>query len=478
MRAILPQIGVVAQAQGAPLGDNARLARSRTMTSHPTPPADSPLPPAASPTLPVAIVGAGPAGLMAAEVLSRAGVATQVFDAMPSVGRKFLLAGKGGLNLTHSEPLEAFISRYGDEAGTVAGWLRDFGPQAVRDWAASLGIDTFVGSSGRVFPTEMKAAPLLRAWLQRLRHPVAPGAAPVRFQMRHRWLGWDGAEASPPMFDAAGARLCFESAAGRASARARAVVLALGGASWPRLGSDGAWTPWLEQAGAEVAPLLPANCGFDVAGRDGTGWTPFFAERFAGQPLKSVAISFSDARGRRIERRGEFVLTATGVEGSLIYAASRLLRDEIARAGQATFLLNLLPALTPERVLAGAGHARGSRSLSSHLKSRLGLGGARTALLHELLTPEQLKDPVALARAIQALPITLRAPRPVAEAISTAGGVRLSSLSDNLELRSAPGIFCAGEMLDWEAPTGGYLLTACLASGVRVARGVLRRLNT
>jgi uncharacterized flavoprotein (TIGR03862 family) len=483
MCVILQQIVVVAQVHGAPLGDNARLARSRTMTSHPTPPADSPLPPAASPTLPVAIVGAGPAGLMVAELLSRAGVATQVFDAMPSVGRKFLLAGKGGLNLTHSEPLEAFISRYGGEAGTVAGWLRDFGPQAVRDWAASLGIDTFVGSSGRVFPTEMKAAPLLRAWLQRLRHPVAPGAAPVRFHMRHRWLGWDGVDASAPMSDVAGlagagARLCFESAAGRKSIQARAVVLALGGASWPRLGSDGAWTPWLEQAGAEVAPLLPANCGFDVAGRDGTGWTPFFAERFAGQPLKSVAISFSDARGRRIERRGEFVLTATGVEGSLIYAASRLLRDEIARAGQATFLLNLLPALTPERVLAEVGHARGSRSLSSHLKGRLGLGGARTALLHELLTPEQLKDPAALARAIQALPITLRAPRPVAEAISTAGGVRLSSLSDDLELRSAPGIFCAGEMLDWEAPTGGYLLTACLASGVRVARGVLRRLNT
>ena len=447
------------------------------MTSHPTPPADSPLPPAASPTLPVAIVGAGPAGLMVAEVLSRAGVATLVFDAMPSVGRKFLLAGKGGLNLTHSEPLEAFISRYGDEAGTVAGWLRDFGPQAVRDWAASLGIDTFVGSSGRVFPTEMKAAPLLRAWLQRLRHPVAPGAAPVRFHMRHRWRGWDGAETAAPMFDAAGARLRFESAAGRKSIQARAVVLALGGASWPRLGSDGAWVPWLQQAGAVVAALLPANCGLDVAGRDGAGWTPFFAERFAGQPLKNVSISFSDALGRRFERRGEFVLTATGVEGSLIYAASRLLREEIARAGSASFQLNLLPALTPERVLAELGHARGSRSLSSHLKSRLGLGGARTALLHELLTPEQLKDPVALARAIQSLPITLRAPRPVAEAISTAGGVRLASLSEDLELRRAPGVFCAGEMLDWEAPTGGYLLTACLASGVRAARGVLRRLG-
>ncbi len=425
------------------------------------------------------IIGAGPAGLMAAEVLSRAGVAVDVYDAMPSVGRKFLLAGKGGLNLTHSEPLPAFITRYGAQADRVAGWLDDFGPAAVRDWAAGLGIDTFVGSSGRVFPTEMKAAPLLRAWLHRLRHPDAPGAQPVRFHMRHRWVGWDelplaiDSIADGAMSALAGRRLTFESPAGRLSLPAPTVLLALGGASWPRLGSDGAWLPWLQQAGAAVAPLRPANCGFDAAGRAGDGWTPFFAERFAGAPLKNVAIAFSDESGRTVERRGEFVLTATGVEGSLIYAASSALRQAIERSGSASFALNLLPARTPAQVLAAVAHPRGSRSLSSHLKSRLGLGGAQTALLHELLSPEQLHDPAALARAIQALPVTLRAARPLAEAISTAGGVRLDALTDALELRAAPGVFCAGEMLDWEAPTGGYLLTACLASGVRAARGLL-----
>ena len=271
-----------------------------------------------------------------------------------------------------------------------------------------------------------------------------------------------------------------------------AALLALGGASWPRLGSDGAWAPWLAQAGAAVAPLLPANCGFDVAPRgapvgatdvsapaagDGVGWSPYLAQRFAGQPLKNVVLRFADSQGRCFERRGEFVLTATGVEGSLVYAASALLRDEIARTGGATCTLNLLPDRSAAQVLAAVAHPRGSRSLSSHLKSRLGLAPVHTALLHELLTAEQLKDAAALAQAIQALPITLRAPRPVAEAISTAGGVRLSALTEDLELRTAPGLFCAGEMLDWEAPTGGYLLTACLASGVRAARGVLRRLE-
>ncbi len=427
------------------------------------------------------IIGAGPAGLMAAEVLSRAGVAVDVFDAMPSVGRKFLLAGKGGLNLTHSEPLQPFIARYGDQSTTVAGWLGDFGPQAVRDWAAGLGVSTFVGTSGRVFPAEMKAAPLLRAWLQRLRHP-ADGGAPVRFHMRHRWLGWQAANtmnsgAGGADQSGAGGRFFFQSPTGEVSVPARAAVLALGGASWPRLGSDGAWVPWVKQIGAEVAPLRPANCGFDAAGRAGEGWTPFFSERFAGQPLKNVSITFTGGAGQRFERRGEFVLTATGVEGSLIYAASAALRDEIARAGNATFMLNLLPGRTAADVQAAVAHPRGSRSLSSHLKSRLGLAPVHTALLHELLTPEQLKDATALAQAIPALPIKLRAPRPVAEAISTAGGVRLSALTDDLELRAMPGVFCAGEMLDWEAPTGGYLLTACLASGVRAAQGVRRRLG-
>ncbi|MDO5290918.1 MAG: TIGR03862 family flavoprotein [Pseudomonadota bacterium] len=428
------------------------------------------------------VIGAGPAGLMAADVLSRAGVAVHVLDAMPSAGRKFLLAGKGGLNLTHSEPLDAFISRFGTQAPAVAGWLQAFGPQAVRDWAAGLGVQTFVGSSGRVFPTEMKAAPLLRAWLHRLRHPESPGAVPVRFHMRHRWVGWDQLDATN-LVAACAQPVCanavfgFESPAGRIPVRARVAVLALGGASWPRLGSDGAWAPWLAQAGASVAPLLPANCGFDVAGRTGQGWTPFLAQRFAGQPLKNVTLTCQGADGQRFVQRGEFVITATGVEGSLIYAASRLLRDEIARTGQATFWLNLLPARTAAQVLAAVAHPRGSRSLSSHLKSRLGLGSVHTALLHELLPPEQLQDPAALAQALQALPITLRAARAVQEAISTAGGVRLQALTDALELHALPGVFCAGEMLDWEAPTGGYLLTACLASGLRAGQGALARLR-
>ena len=281
---------------------------------------------------------------------------------------------------------------------------------------------------------------------------------------------------------------CFETPVGAMRVRPRAAVLALGGASWPRLGSDGAWAPWLAQAGAEVAPLLPANCGFDVAPRggpvdasasgaeEGVGWSPYLAQRFAGQPLKNVVLRFADSRGRHFERRGEFVLTATGIEGSLVYAASSLLRGEIAERGQATLHLNLLPARTPEKVRAEVAHPRGSRSLSSHLKSRLGLGRVHLALLHERLSPEQLKSPQAVAQAIGALPITLRAPRPVAEAISTAGGVRLDALTEDLELRALPGVFCAGEMLDWEAPTGGYLLTASLASGARAARGVLGRL--
>ena len=464
----------------------------------------------------VAIIGAGPAGLMAAEVLSRAGVAVDVFDAMPSAGRKFLLAGRGGLNLTHSEALDAFVRRFGGRADDVGGWLQDFGPQAVRDWAAGLGIDTFVGTSGRVFPTEMKAAPLLRAWLHRLRQPTQAGAQPVRFHMRHRWVGWaiaDGAIAMNSEASGAGAAgtravFCLQTPHGAQSVAPRAAVLALGGGSWPRLGSDAAWVPWLAQKGVDVAPLQPANCGFDVAvrsapaqgdsgsapARDDTdgasasaapdqtdspgGWTPYFAERFAGQPLKNVAIRFTGGEAQPLERRGEFVITATGVEGSLIYAASAALRDEIARSGRATFLLNLLPGRSADEVRAAVAHPRGSRSLSSHLKSRLGLQAVHTALLHEVLTPAQLKDPAALAAAIQALPITLRAPRPMAEAISTAGGVRLQGLSDKLELRALPGVFCAGEMLDWEAPTGGYLLTASLASGARAAQGVLDKLGS
>jgi uncharacterized flavoprotein (TIGR03862 family) len=393
----------------------------------------------------VAIIGGGPAGLMAAEGLSEAGVAVQVYDAMPSVGRKFLLAGKGGLNLTHSEVLPAFTQRYGERAPQVAAWLDAFPPEAMRAWAAGLGIETFVGTSGRVFPQDMKAAPLLRAWLHRLRERG------VVFHMRHCWLGWSR--------DAA---LRFATPHGEVRVLPNATVLALGGASWPQLGSDGAWVRWLRDTGAEVAPLRPANCGFEVA------WSEHLKQRFAGAPIKPVALRFDD----RFERHGEFVLCAYGIEGSLIYAASAAIREAIARDGRATVMLDLLPGHDAARVAREVAHPRGARSLGSHLKSRLGLEGAKAALLHEVLPRETLADAALLAAAIKALPLTLTAPRPIAEAISTAGGIELESLDEHLMLRSRPGVFCAGEMLDWEAPTGGYLLQASMASGRVAGQGV------
>lgn len=394
---------------------------------------------------------------MAAEVLAGAGSAVQVtvYDAMPSVGRKFLLAGKGGLNLTHSESFEPFVSRYGQARTRLEAMLADFGAQQLRDWAQGLGISTFVGSSGRVFPTDMKAAPLLRAWLHRLR------GADVRFCMRHRWLGW-GEQGG----------LTFDTPNGPLQTQADAVVLALGGGSWARLGSDGAWVPLLAARGVDVAPLVPSNCGFDV-----NRWTPHFAAKFAGQPFKSVGLHFTDSLGQAFSRKGEFVATATGVEGSLIYAASALMRQEIARSGSATVLLDLRPDLTLEQVLKEVRHPRGSRSLSSHLKSRLKLDGIKAAILHELLTKEAINDPAQLAAAIKSLPIEVVSARPLDEAISSAGGVRFDFLGTQLQLnaektRQMP-VFCAGEMLDWEAPTGGYLLTACFASGRAAGGGVL-----
>ncbi len=399
------------------------------------------------------VIGAGPGGLMAAEALALAGVQVDVYDAMPSVGRKFLLAGRGGLNLTHSEPFDLFQSRFGERRAQVEPWLQDFGPAQLRAWAEQLGVTTFVGSSGRVFPSEMKAAPLLRAWLHRLR------SSGVRFHMRHRWTGWTSAGA-----------LQFSTPDGVRDVTAGAVVLALGGASWPRLGSDGSWQQLLAQCGVALEPLAPANCGFDVPG----GWSEHFASRFAGQPFKSVAIRWVDSGGKAFERKGEFVATATGVEGSVIYAASAMLRDEIARTGQATLHLDLLPARSAEQVAAEVAHPRGARSLSSHLKSRLAIDGIKMGLLHELLPKSVLTQPAQLAAAIKNLPVTLSAPRPIAEAISSAGGVRFDALDPGLMLRDVPGLFCAGEMLDWEAPTGGYLLTACMGSG-RVAGAAAAR---
>jgi uncharacterized flavoprotein (TIGR03862 family) len=432
------------------------------MPSTPSAPTPAPEPAPGAFTVPVAVIGGGPAGLMAAQVLSEAGIGVHLFDAMPSIGRKFLLAGKGGLNLTHSEGADTFAGRYGERRHAIEDLLRDFDASATRAWAQSLGVETFVGTSGRVFPADMKAAPLLRAWLHRLRHPAC--GVGVQFHMRRRWTGWQSADTSA---------LCFDTPKGAQTVHAQAVVLALGGGSWARLGSNGAWVPLLAARGVPVAPLLPSNCGFDVQG----GWSEFFVRRFAGQPFKSVAISVATSQGAQFVRKGEFVATATGVEGSLVYAASSLLRDEIIRTGHATFHLDLLPDLTPERVLAEVRHPRGSRSLSSHLKSRLHLDGIKSAILHELLPKEAMQDPAQLAAAIKALPITLTATRPLDEAISSAGGVLFEALTPGLMVESLPGVFCAGEMLDWEAPTGGYLLQACFASGRRAGQGAAQYLQ-
>lgn len=398
-----------------------------------------------------AIIGAGPAGLMAAEVLAAAGVRVEVFDAMPSVGRKFLLAGVGGMNITHSEAREPFLSRYGERADALAPLIDAFDSHALRAWIHSLGIDTFVGTSGRVFPTDMKAAPLLRAWLKRLRE------AGVVIHTRHRWQGWDAEGA-----------LLIEGPEGQRTVQADAVVLALGGGSWQRLGSDGAWVPLLQHRGVEVAPLQPSNCGFEVE-----GWSEFFRDKFAGAPVKPVAMALDG----EAPRQGEFVVTAGGIEGSLVYALSAGIRERINASGSATLYLDLLPGRGPEQVIKAISQPRGSKSMANHLRGRLGLDGARAGLLRELSTAEDYADPQRLARLIKALPLRVVRPRPLDEAISSAGGVCFPAMDARLMLNALPGVFCAGEMLDWEAPTGGYLLTACFASGRAAGLGALHWLD-
>lgn len=397
----------------------------------------------------VAVIGAGPAGLMAAEVLSQAGIRVDVYDAMPSAGRKFLMAGKGGLNITHAEPFEQFISRYGSRRSELEPMLRNFSPDALREWVKNLGIDTFVGSSGRVFPTEMKAAPLLRAWLHRLR------SHGVRFHMRHRWLGWNADQ------------LRFGTVDSEVFIKVDAVILALGGGSWPQLGSTGAWQGLLAEEGVEVASLKPANCGFDVA------WSDYFKGRFVGQPIKPVSVSFKLQQGLSLEQQGELMISEYGLEGGLIYALSAPLRDAIADNGATEITLDLLPNQSAADVLDRLSKPRGKNSLSNYLRKTLRISGVKAALVREILSPDEMNDIRKLAESLKALPIALLRPRPLEEAISCAGGVCFAALNQNLMLHKCPGIFCAGEMLDWEAPTGGYLLSACLASGRQAGAGVV-----
>jgi hypothetical protein len=392
---------------------------------------------------PVVIVGGGPAGLMAAEHLSRSGLAVHLYDRMPTVGRKLLMAGRGGLNLTHSEPLADLLARYGPAASCLAPAIEAFPPAAVRAWSEGLGQPTFIGSSGRVFPGSFKASPLLRAWLARL------AAAGVAFRLRRRWVGWDDRK-----------RLVFHGDEPE-TVSPRATLLALGGASWPRLGSDGAWVGLLAGRGVSVTPLKPANCGFMV------DWSAVFAARFAGWPVKTARFSF----GQR-SVRGEAVITVGGIEGGAIYALSAALREAITTAGRAVLRIDLCPALNVGEVAARLGRPRGAQSLSTFLKKTLHLPPVSIALLHEAEGLTLPADAARLAALIKAVPITLWAPAPLGRAISTAGGVALSEVSEDFMLRALPGVFVAGEMLDWEAPTGGYLLQACLSTGLAAAKGI------
>jgi uncharacterized flavoprotein (TIGR03862 family) len=395
----------------------------------------------------VSIIGAGPAGLMAAETLARAGVDVTVFERMGSVGRKFLLAGRGGLNITHSEELPRFLARYGDAEPRLRAAIEGFPPTATRAWCDELGQQTFVGSSGRVFPRTLKSSPLLRAWLRRL------ADLGVRFKLRHRWIGWDTAGA-----------LMLETPDGIVTVNSQACILALGGASWPKLGADGNWVGLLTAQEISVAPLRPANCGFLVP------WTDLFRDRFAGQPLKRIALSF---RGRTV--RGEGMITRHGIEGGAVYALSAALRDAIAADGEATLQVSLRPDLPAAELLRRLEAPRGKQSLATFLRKAAGLSPVAIGLLHEAcLGRLTALDAAALASLIQALPLRLSGPVPIDRAISTAGGVRFAEIDDRFMLSRQPGVFVAGEMLDWEAPTGGYLLQACLATGVSAAQGILR----
>lgn len=389
------------------------------------------------------MIGGGPAGLMAADVLLDAGLAVELYDAMPSLGRKFLMAGKSGLNITHAEPIETLLARYGAAAPRLAAAVRAFDGAAIRAFAAGLGVETFIGSSGRVFPTGFKAAPLLRAWLHRLR------GKGLRIHVRHQLSGIDAKT------------LCFETPGGtRRVPRPAACILALGGASWPTLGSDGAWAGFL---GVPVEAFGPSNCGFDVA------WSPIFRERFAGQPVKPVTVHL----GTRAQR-GEFVVTDRGIEGGAIYPLAAEAAARLDKGETVEFHLDLLPGQEETAVAAALARPQGRQSLANHLRRQLGLEGVRAGLLREGASTADLAGPAAIARRLKALPLRLEAARPIGEAISTTGGIALDALDDDWMLNALPGVFCAGEMIAWDAPTGGYLLTACLALGRAAGQGAAR----
>ena len=403
-----------------------------------------------SPDTHIAVIGAGPAGLMAAEVLASGGARVTVYDAMPSAGRKFLMAGRGGLNLTHSEPLPEFLARYREAMPQLRAAVEAFPPDALRDWSTALGQLTFVGSSGRVFPKAFKASPLLRAWLRRL------DAAGVRFAFRHRWTGWDGE-----------GRLLFRTTGEQRAIEAKATVLALGGASWPRLGSDGGWVDILAAKGIAVSKLRPANSGFTVA------WSDVFRDRFEGQPLKGVALTIGAHTVR-----GEAMITRSGIEGGAIYALSSELREAVLGLGQARLTIALRPDLDAAALTTRLSGTRGKQSLANFLRKAAQVSPVGIGLMQETAIasgrPLAAFSPAELAHLVNAIPVQLTGVAPIDRAISTAGGVRFDELDDHLMLRKLPGVFAAGEMLDWEAPTGGYLLQASFATGAAAGRGVLR----
>ena len=401
----------------------------------------------------VAIIGAGPAGLMAAEVLASGGAYVTVYDAMPSVGRKLLMAGRGGLNLTHSEALPAFLARYGGAPPHLAAAISAFPPDNLREWSEALGQPTFVGSSGRVFPKAFKASPLLRAWLRRL------DSIGVQFKLRHRWTGWDDA-----------GHLSFQTPDGKRVVEARATMLALGGASWPRLGSDGAWVETLTAKGVKISPLRPANCGFTVA------WSDIFRDRFEGHPLKGIAVSLGPH-----SVRGEAVITRAGLEGGAIYALSAELREAIVGSGQATLHIALRPDLELQDLVAQLSRPRGRQSLSNFLRKAVHLSPAAIGLLQETAIASGVSlsslSTASFAGLINAVPVKLNGLAPIARAISTAGGISFDEIDPDFMIRRLPGLFAAGEMLDWEAPTGGYLLQASFATGAAAGRGALKWLR-